>query len=86
MPCKVFPAPGGGFGFACSRGADAPRCSVVGCAARGSHACDWPLSGPRAGQTCSAPLCFRHRARQADGTDLCPTHDRVKRAHAATGQ
>lgn len=68
--------------IACSRGRTPSRCAS-GCAGAGRVValCDYPLSGKRAGTTCSRPLCAACRravvdagVHAKDGVDLCPAH------------
>ena len=45
--------------------------------------CDFPLTGPKTGQTCSRPVCRLHATHEEPDTDYCPTHARL-RADAGT--
>lgn len=75
MTCRVIPLGGGGAAFVCSRGR-APRALCSACKEHEHELlCDYPLTGARAGQTCSAKLC-RRCARRVEGRDLCPPHAR----------
>lgn len=72
MPCKLINLPGGGMTIACSRGRR-ESCSSPGCNHEVVALCDYPLAGARMGDTCSRPLCDRHRV--AYGRfDYCLTH------------
>jgi hypothetical protein len=64
----------GGAIFACTRGADRPRC--YHCKRFAELVCDYPLTGTKAGSTCDRLIC----AKCAVGTEtgqLCPAHGRV---------
>jgi hypothetical protein len=41
--------------------------------------CDWPLTGPKAGSTCSRALCAKHAFQPTTGVDYCPAHAEVHR-------
>lgn len=75
------PLPGGGF--ACSRGSRSKPCKEPGCGRVSVALCDWPLGGPRFGQTCSREMCVTHRHKQpGKNIDFCPVHDRyAKQPH-----
>lgn len=74
MTCEKI-AIDGGVVILCSRGHRIKRCSACG-SGEATRLCDFPLSGRKAGKTCSAGLCDRCTARSGD-TDLCPAHARL---------
>jgi hypothetical protein len=60
----------------CTRGRCSKPCKEAGCGKPSVALCDWPLGGPRFGQTCSRPMCEGHRAKQPGAnTDFCPVHE-----------
>lgn len=59
----------------CSRTA-ARRCVVCG-TTRAIKLCDFPLTGPKAGQTCDRPVCVTHATHEDPDTDYCPRHARM---------
>lgn len=71
MPCKTLDLGNGDFAIVCSRGRK-PRARCEVCQDR-EHTllCDFPLSGAKAGKTCSRKLCARCAAKVGD---LCPPH------------
>lgn len=75
MTCRAFRGAGthAVSGFVCGR--SEPACSVDGCGARAERLCDYPLRGPKAGQTCSRKLCAKHSDPEG-GKDYCPAHAR----------
>lgn len=64
-----------GYAIVCSRGRRKPACEV--CKARPStKLCDFPLAGPKAGQTCDRKLCAGCAVAIGNDRDLCPAHHR----------
>jgi hypothetical protein len=65
--------------FACKRLSDLPQCKAAGCTGRAAAACEFPLRGKKAGQTCARPLCGSHTVTAARGgveRKLCEGHAR----------
>ena len=63
--------------FACGPRKKQRPCSVTGCPNPQRYLCDHPLSGAKAGETCSRGLCEKHRGRGVGyhgGNDYCPAH------------
>lgn len=56
---------------------DTKPCVV--CHGRAAFLCDFPLTGPRAGDTCSRAICSKHTFRPAPQTDYCPAHAEMHR-------
>ena len=88
MACKTTVLPGGAVLITCTRGRESPPCKENGCYSASVALCDWPLGGPKKGQTCSRPVCKQHckpqkgRHSNGDSIDYCPTHDQMaKRPH-----
>ena len=60
----------------CGRQAHAKRCVV--CQTHDNlKLCDYPLAGPKHGQTCNRPVCGTHATHQEPDFDLCPSHARI---------
>lgn len=59
----------------CSRVAPPRRCVVCG-TQYNIKLCDFPLTGPKAGQTCDRPVCGTHAHHVEPDTDLCLPHAR----------
>lgn len=73
--------------FICRRGQN-HRCATSGCDGTSIALCDFPLTGAKAGQTCSRRMCAKCKRTQRppsfggdghDGIDYCPAHDRLAR-------
>ena len=75
MPCEVI-APGV---IACGRRRHAAPCQEPGCGRPHVALCDYPLSGPKAGQTCDRRMCGKHRHPVSGrrDTDYCGVHHRT---------
>jgi hypothetical protein len=75
MGCTPVKMEGGGFAFACSRGArpaaGGRACFAQGCMGRAFHQCDHPAGG---GKTCDRWCCPRHFRNVARDRDLCLEH------------
>jgi hypothetical protein len=56
-----------------------------GCGDRVEHftLCDWKLTGPKEGKTCSAVSCARCSTNVGVDKDLCPPHARLWDKHPA---
>ena len=74
MPCRTIKV-GDGFAVVCVRGQRAKPCAV--CKSPSTQLCDFPLTGPKAGKTCDAPLCRRCAVKVGPDRDYCPAHDRL---------
>lgn len=59
--------------FACGRGRGGDPCASPKCGTLTRVVCDYPLRGPKAGQTCDRPICPSHTTK-IDGLDLCGPH------------
>lgn len=72
--------------FTCSRGKRTPktRCSANAgaCVNAASSKCEHPLTGEKAGSSCSRDLCAQHGVSH-DGKTLCPAHLKLARASNA---
>ena len=79
MPCRtIYDDSGKPMGIACSRGRRAAPCQVPQCGRPHTALCDFPLTGPKAGQTCDFKLCDSHRIPQpGKNRDYCSAHDRL---------
>ena len=75
MPCTTIPTDQG-YTIICRRSTPSPRCVVCG-TWRQITLCDFPLTGPKAGQTCDRPVCATHATHAEPDTDYCPSHARV---------
>lgn len=64
--------PDGATVIICGRGRASKACVVCGRSA--GLLCDFPLTGPKAGQTCDRALCAVHTFRPRAGVDFCPAH------------
>lgn len=73
MTCKVTPIAGGAI-FTCGHTKPTKRCKF--CDAPCEKLCDFELTGAKAGQTCSAPMCHKCTTTVGSGMDLCPPHKR----------
>lgn len=75
-PCDdILNDKGERIGFACSRGGSRQKCGT--CKTKtATRLCDFPLTGPKTGQTCSAPLCGGCSTRVGKVLDYCPAHAR----------
>jgi hypothetical protein len=73
MPCKTIDLGNGDFAITCSR--DRRSRAVCDVCKDREHTllCDFPLSGAKAGKTCSRKLCGRC-AVKVGALDLCPAH------------
>ena len=72
MTCEPIRFPGGGGGFACSRGNQARgggRCYI--CDKPSTKLCDAPVEQ---GRTCDRNICDRHATRVGPNLDVCPAH------------
>lgn len=68
--------------FACTRGQrTSSRCQTVGCSGVTVALCDYPLSGKRAGDTCSRRLCASCRHERGAGVDYCAAHAALAARH-----
>lgn len=82
MTCELIFKDGVHVGYSCGRngyrldhGVGVTQCSVPGCGARATHACDFKLRGKAEGRTCDRPLCgAAHAKRVGPGIDYCPAH------------
>lgn len=59
----------------CGTRRKAPPCKM--CGKPSTKLCDFPLRGPKAGQTCSIPICDGCATPQGEGIDYCPVHQRL---------
>lgn len=94
MGCETVAVGDGLFAIACSRGKRRKSCSVEGCRNAATKACDFPLTGRKAGKTCDRDLCAScavkvgtHGASSAfkgDSVDYCPPHAKQVRLPGAT--
>lgn len=77
-PCDdILNDKGERIGFACSRGRQ-PKQYCGTCKTKAAtRLCDFPLTGPKAGQTCSAPLCGGCSKSMGKDLDYCPAHARL---------
>lgn len=74
MSCRIITS-GDVTIIACGRGRqERRRCDTPGCSGRAVALCDWPLSGPKAGKTCSRAMCAQCRRPQEPEVDYCRTH------------
>lgn len=74
-PCEVVKLPDGGVAILCSRGRrGVKRCAVAGCGRDAPYLCDFPLTGPKAGQTCDRPLCSVHARQVGPDRHYCYAH------------
>jgi hypothetical protein len=72
MPCT--PIKGDGFtGIVCSSGSRRPK-KCAYCGAPSNRLCDFPLTGPKAGQTCDVPMCYRCTWSPRVEKDYCRPH------------
>lgn len=77
MTCERFDLPGGGYAIVCSRGRK-PRAKCSACNVRVHELlCDFPLSGKKAGKTCSRKLCSACAVKVGE-LDYCPPHAKVE--------
>lgn len=74
MGCEPFDLGGGMTGFICSRGGRRSKCQKPNCDGTTTALCDFPLSGAKAGKTCSRRMCARHQTKVGPDLDHCPTH------------
>jgi hypothetical protein len=47
------------------------------CGAPGEKLCDYPLRGPKAGQTCDAPMCAKCAYHVPPNSDYCRLHRKM---------
>jgi hypothetical protein len=83
MTCKVVAAGPGMTVIVCSRGSRQKHCSTAGCRGYEVALCDYPLTGGKAGETCSRSICPSCRRPQSPGIDFCPVHHAIKKASKA---
>ncbi len=77
MSCKFTDLGNGDFAVTCSRG-QRQRAPCDVCKERPhTKLCDYPLSGKKAGATCSRKLCDRCAKQAGLNVDLCPPHAKL---------
>lgn len=81
MACRSIPIPGGQLIVCGGRRERVTRCKFCGEPTGPTILCDWKLTGPKAGQTCDAPMCRRCAAAVGEDRDLCPPHKRLWDKH-----
>lgn len=88
MTCRTVDLGNGYTAIVCDRGRKPAKCTA--CKERPhSRLCDFPLTGDKAGKTCSVRLCDRCAVRAVrDGkeVDYCPPHARIVADAAAREQ
>jgi hypothetical protein len=76
VTCTWIKVPGG-MAIVCDRGRK-PRAKCTACKDRPhTKLCDFPLTGDRAGKTCSVRLCDRCAVEAGPDLDYCPPHAKV---------
>lgn len=85
MGCRVVLDGPGVTAIACSRGSSRRvACSTPGCTGTAVARCDWPLTGPKAGETCGRAMCAQCRRSQAPDVDYCQAHHALAKANDTT--
>ena len=71
MTCRVVASGQGVLAIACTR---TPRAPCYACQRASSALCDFPLAGPKTGQTCDRALCESCRVKVGPNRDYCQPH------------
>ena len=80
MQCRKIALPGGGVGIICGPKPRRRNCKF--CSRYADFLCDFPLTGKKVGQTCSAPMCARCATwvvgTKGEDQRYCPPHERYR--------